>query len=67
MGSMLDYLDWRGDISLSYSLFNDVDSLILSCLSYVNFDGIVPAPGAATTCSLESRRWKFRLSRIRFW
>lgn len=46
MGSMLDYLDWRGDISLSYSLFNDVDSLILSCLSYVNFDGIVPAPGA---------------------
>ena len=46
MGSMLDYLDWRGDISLSYSLFNDVDSLILSALSYVNFDGIVPAPGA---------------------
>ena len=46
MGSMLDYLDWRGDISLSYSLFNDVDSLILSALSYVDFDGIVPAPGA---------------------
>ena len=45
MGSMLDYLEWRGDIALSYSVFNDVDSLILSSLSYVDFDGILPGPG----------------------
>lgn len=42
MGSMLDYLDWRGDLSFAQSPFNEVDNLILSQLAYVNFEGIVP-------------------------
>ena len=42
MANIFDYLEWRGDLKLSASSFNSVDSLILSVLSYVPFDGIVP-------------------------
>ena len=42
MANLFDYLIWRGDLTLSQSPFNDVDSLILSTFSYVFFDGIVP-------------------------
>ena len=41
MANLFDYLIWRGDLTLSQSPFNDVDSLVLSTLSYVFFDGIV--------------------------
>ena len=41
MANMFDYLTWRGDLSLSQSPFQDVDSLILSTMSYIFFDGIV--------------------------
>ena len=43
MGSLFDYLNWRGDLSFSQSEINDVDSLIFSLLSYVDFRGIVPS------------------------
>lgn len=42
MGNIMDYLDWRGDIRLEHSPFNEVDNLILSQLAYVNLDYIVP-------------------------
>ena len=42
MSNILDYLDWRGDICITASPFNKVDNLLLSELSYVNFDGILP-------------------------
>ncbi|WP_309119291.1 Mbeg1-like protein [Paenibacillus sp.] len=42
MGNMLDYLDWRGDLTLEQAPFNEVDNLVLSQLAYVNFDYIVP-------------------------
>lgn len=41
---MLDYLDWRGDVPFSADPFNEVDSLILSEVAYVDFAGIVPGP-----------------------
>ena len=41
MANMFDYLTWRGDLSLSQSPFQDVDSLILSTMSYIFFDGVV--------------------------
>ena len=44
MADMLDYLDWRGDIPFSADPFNEVDSLILSEVAYVDFAGIVPGP-----------------------
>ena len=45
MANILDYLDWRGDLTLKQSPFNEVDNLILAELSFVNFRDIVPPPG----------------------
>ncbi len=41
MANMLDYLTWRGDISFKVSELNEIDSLIFSDLSYLNFSGIL--------------------------
>lgn len=35
--NMLDYLDWRGDLSFSAAPFCEVDNLIFSMLSFVDF------------------------------
>lgn len=46
MADLFDYLDWRGDLTLAQAPFNEVDNLILAELSFVDFGGIVAAPGA---------------------
>lgn len=48
MANILDYLEWRGDLTLAQDPFNPVDGLILCRLAYVPFDGIAPSPGAGT-------------------
>lgn len=45
MANIMDYVIWRGDLSLQVSPFNEVDGLILAELSFLNFEGIVPPPG----------------------
>lgn len=42
MANILEYLDWRGDLTFAQSPFNEVDSLILSELAYLDFNDIVP-------------------------
>ncbi len=42
MPNMLDYINWRGDLSFEADPFNEVDGLILAQLSYIVLDGIVP-------------------------
>jgi hypothetical protein len=42
MGTIMDYLHWRGDLSFKNDPFNDIDALILSLLSYLTFKDIVP-------------------------
>lgn len=42
MQNIIDYLEWRGDLSFARDGFNEVDNLILSVLAYFEFDGIVP-------------------------
>lgn len=37
MGNIIDYIQWRGDISMDESGFNDIDALIFSQLAYVPF------------------------------
>ena len=44
MANLLDYLDWRGDLTLDQAPFNEVDNLILAELSFVDFEDIVPGP-----------------------
>ncbi len=51
MSSVFDYLAWRGDLTFGQSPFCPVDGLILSVLSYVHFDGLVPE-GAAKAVPL---------------
>ena len=50
MTNLLDYLDWRGDLSFSVSPLNEVDYYILSTLGVFDFVGIVPAD--STGCML---------------
>ena len=39
--SIIEYLNWRGDLPFSIEPFNEVDNVILAQLAYVDFDGIV--------------------------
>lgn len=37
---MLNYLDWRGDLTLAADPWNDVDSLIMASLSYLDLSSV---------------------------
>lgn len=52
MGTVFDYLEWRGDLSFEASSVNEVDCLIFSMVSYIDFSEIVPPPGQASGISL---------------
>ncbi|MBO5069054.1 MAG: DUF2974 domain-containing protein [Roseburia sp.] len=52
MANIMDYLDWRGDLSFTASGFNEVDNLILALLAYVELDDIVPGPESEDTITL---------------
>lgn len=54
MGNIMDYLDWRGDITLDHSPFNEVDNLILSQLVYINFDYVVPPRWSEETITIRA-------------
>lgn len=41
MGNILEYIDWRGDLSFEQDAFSEVDALILSTVAYVELDRIV--------------------------
>ena len=43
MPNILDYLDWRGDLEFNRDPINEVDNLVFSVLSYMDFAGAVPA------------------------
>ncbi|MBO5295252.1 MAG: DUF2974 domain-containing protein [Clostridia bacterium] len=42
MGTLYDYLKWRGDLTFTEAPINEVDSMIFSLLSYLDLKGIVP-------------------------
>ena len=52
MADILDYLSWRGDLTLAASPFNEVDNLILAELSFVPLAGYVPPLGAGESVPL---------------
>ena len=39
--NMMDYLDWRGDITFQERELNEVDNLIFSTLVYLKMDGLI--------------------------
>ena len=54
MGTLFDYLSWRGDLSFEQDPLNEVDSLIFSLVSYIEFKGIVSEAHGGATVSLRA-------------
>lgn len=52
MPNILDYLDWRGDLEFNRDPLNEVDNLVFSVLSYMDFAGAVPTLEEAGSVSL---------------
>ena len=50
--TVFDYVDWRGDLSFAQDPFNEVDSVILSMVCFLDFTGIVPAPHESGSITL---------------
>ena len=48
MDTAFEYLDWRGDVPMDVSPFNDVDNFIISKVGCCDFDGIVAHDDAPT-------------------
>ena len=59
MANLMDYLDWRGDLTFREAPFNEVDNLILAQLVYVEFAGIVPAPKEEGTVTVKEACERF--------
>ena len=57
--NIIDYLKWRGDLSFGQTPLNDVDSLILSQIIYIPFEGIVPSVRSTRTITLKNACDKF--------
>lgn len=51
--NMLDYLDWRGDLSFDAAEINEVDALIFAWLSYYPFEGLGMAEAELDGLSLQ--------------
>ena len=59
MGTLFDYITWRGDLSFDEAPLNEVDSLIFSLLSYVEYKDIVAEHPAADSISLQAAALSF--------
>ena len=59
MATMLEYLDWRGDLTLEADPFNEVDSLVLCQLSYLDLAGIVPGTAEGGSVSVAAAAQRF--------
>ena len=53
MSNIIDYMEWRGDVPLGACGFNEIDNIILSSITFVNLDGIVPRDIDAEPLSFE--------------
>ncbi|MEG1755122.1 MAG: Mbeg1-like protein [Clostridia bacterium] len=56
---MIDYLHWRGDLPLCLDPFCEVDNIVLSQLSYVDFSDIVPGLSSKATITVEEANRAF--------
>ena len=59
MANIMDYMDWRGDLSFEADEFNEVDNLILAQLAYVDVEGIVTAEENAPAVPLKEASGQF--------
>lgn len=62
MANILDYIDWRGDLSFDESPFNEIDALILMQITYLNFDGILENENFRTELTIRELSEVFKKS-----
>lgn len=81
MANIFDYMEWRGDLDLTQDPFNEVDSLILSTVSYIDFELIetdlktekatIREAGSSLTGCMRTKRSKqgvwYRTASSGFW
>lgn len=61
MSNILDYIDWRGDLSVKAAPFCEVDNLILSVLAYMELDGIADGENLRRSISLSDAAERYFL------
>jgi len=59
MGTIMEYIHWRGDQGFKKDPFNDIDALILAMLSYLPFMDIVPGIKSNKGISLKAASIQF--------
>ncbi len=53
MANVMDYIDWRGDVPLSVSPFNEVDCLAFCLISFIDLTDVLPERAADGVITLE--------------
>lgn len=51
MHNIIDYIDWRGDLSFNREPFNEIDNLIFSEVVYLDYSSVVPSFGSKDVIS----------------
>ena len=64
MANIEDYLKWRGDLSFSQVPFNEIDSLILTQLCYLDFERMIPAWNEKKSISMAKLIEKYWMKNI---
>lgn len=62
MNNFCDYIKWRGDINFNMSPINEIDSLILCQIAYLNFDGLLPDMDFSNGITMENLAQIFKES-----
>ncbi len=55
MANIIDYVKWRGDLSIANSEFNEIDSLILNRFSYFPLDSLIKEEEVVSIKELSKR------------
>ncbi|MDP4133613.1 MAG: DUF2974 domain-containing protein [Bacillota bacterium] len=61
MSYIIDYIDWRGDLTFEASEFNEVDNLIFTQLAYVDFNGILSSEFEEYAISIKDAWERYKL------
>lgn len=54
MANALDYIDWRGDLSIQAVPVNEIDKYIFACIGKPDFTGIIPRDNSTTVSIKEA-------------
>lgn len=52
--NILDYIDWRGDLTFKENEFNEVDNLVFSTLAYLKMDGLIKSDAGVSIAALDT-------------